>query len=125
MTELSVENTLAPRVEFLRDVIGIRSDLLIKTLRKKPQLLTFSRESMSARIAFLQEWNMSATDITHVIARHPQILHYSVQSMSEHIRYLLHVGIERANIQRIIARFPQILSLDLKVSPHSSLSFCR
>lgn len=70
---------------------------------------------MNARVAFLQEWNMSMIDVAHVVTRHPQILHYSVQSMSEHIRYLLHIGIEKNNIRRVITRFPQILSLDLKV----------
>ena len=115
VAELSVENTLAPRIEFLRDVIGIKSELLRKTLLKKPQLLTYSQDTMSARVAFLQEWNLSATDITRVVTLHPQILHYSIRMMSEHIQYLMHVGIERSQISRMIARFPQILSLDLKV----------
>jgi len=121
VTELSVENTLAPRVEFLQDMLGIRKEVLRKTLLKAPQLLTYSQESMSARIAFLQEWNMSATDLNKVIVSHPQVLHYSVRSMSEHISFLLHVGIERNNIRRVITRFPQILSLDLKV-PSSNRS---
>lgn len=123
--ELSVENTLAPRVKFLQESIGIKSELLPKTLLKKPQLLTYSEQSMSARVAFLQEWNLSAADIARVVTLHPPILIYSIQSMSLRIQYLLHMGIERSNICRMITRFPQIFSLDLKGNLIPKLRYLR
>jgi len=125
VTELSVEKTLSPRVEFLRDTIGTKSELLQKTLLKHPHLLTYSEEGMSARVAFLQEWNLSADDIARMVTLHPQILHYSVQSMSMHIHYLLHLGIDRSSVQRIIVRFPQLLSLDLKANVIPKLRYLR
>eukprot|EP00210_Caulerpa_lentillifera_P009288 g8853.t1 len=125
VAELSVENTLKPRVDFLRDEVGIHPESLTKTLLKQPQLLTLSQESVSTRVAFLQEWGLTKNDIARMVMSHPQVLHYSVQGMMEHVSYLLHIGVSRTGVQRILTRFPQILGLDLEVNVMPKLKYLR
>lgn len=125
VAELSVENTLLPRVEFLQTEVGVQPESIRKMLLKKPQLLTFSQECMSTRVAFLQEWGLTPEDIARVVTIHPQVLHYSVEGMMEHVSYLLHVGVPRTGVQRILTRFPQLLGLDLKVNVVPKLKYLR
>ena len=71
--ELSVEDTLLPRVAFLRDTVGIAEENLGKVIMRLPSVLTYSEESMQQRIDFLLEAGLSPDDLAKAVTSHTQV----------------------------------------------------
>ena len=73
MLELSVEDTLLPRVAFLRDAVGVAEENLGKVILRLPSVLTYSEESMQQRIEFLLEAGLCQDDLAKAVTSHPQV----------------------------------------------------
>ena len=73
MLELSVEDTLLPRVAFLRDTVGVAEENLGKVILRLPSVLTYSEESMQQRIDFLLEAGLSREDLAKAVTSHTQV----------------------------------------------------
>ena len=73
MLELSVEDTLLPRVAFLRDTVGVAEENLGKVILRLPSVLTYSEDSMQQRIEFLLEAGLCQDDLAKAVTSHPQV----------------------------------------------------
>ena len=71
--ELSVDETLLPRVAFLRDTVGVAEENLGKVILRLPSVLTYSEESMQQRIDFLLEAGLCQEDLAKAVTSHPQV----------------------------------------------------
>jgi hypothetical protein len=71
--ELSVEDTLLPRVAFLRETVGVAEENLGKVILRLPSVLTYSEESMQQRIEFLLEAGLCQEDLAKAVTSHPQV----------------------------------------------------
>ena len=71
--ELSVQETLLPRVAFLRDTVGVAAENLGKVILRLPSVLTYSEESMQQRIDFLLEAGLSREDLAKAVTSHTQV----------------------------------------------------
>ena len=111
---LSIEDTLHPRIEFLKNEMYVPDVSLGKLFARHPQVLTCTEEMMRERAVFLvEECGLGAEELSHAVLAHPQILHYKIDSMRVRIDYLSSIGMLPEQIAASIARFPQLLSLSV------------
>ena len=117
--ELSVEETMRPRAEFLRAQLQLPEGALGKLIVRHPQILTCSEDMMGQRVAFLRAQGLGGAELARAVLAHPQVLHYKIDSMQERVDYLHSIGLAQAQVASAVARFPQLFSLavDANLAP--------
>lgn len=75
----SVQETMTPRVEFLRS-LGVSREGVAKMVTRHPQILHYKIESMLPRLRYLQSIGMSEEDIILCVSRLSQIFSLSVDN---------------------------------------------
>lgn len=73
MLELSVGDTLEPRVEFLRSSVCVPEDSLAKVLVRCPSLLTCTETQMQARVDFLRRSGVDNAQMAKAVVAFPQV----------------------------------------------------
>ena len=71
--ELSVEDTLEPRVAFLRQAVGLSQEAVGKVITRLPSVLTYSEDFMQQRIDFLLAAGLASEDLAKAVTSHPQV----------------------------------------------------
>lgn len=72
--ELSVEDTLEPRVEFLKKTVGVTAENIGKVITRLPSVLTYTEDFMQERVDFLRSTGLSDEEMAKAVTAHPQVL---------------------------------------------------
>jgi len=112
---LSIQNSLKPRVDYLRHELGIASEDLAKVITRNPAVLTFSVEDQIApRVEFLKGLGISHDNVAKLILRHPQTLQYSFEGIKEHVDFLSkECKMNEDEVAKTISRLNTFFSLSL------------
>lgn len=113
LLELSIPDTLTPRIRFLTETAGVPPTSIGKLITRHPQVLTCTEEGMSLRVAFLQSLGMDRSALGKAVLTHPQVLHYSVAAMEQRGAYMLSIGMSKEQLTAAVGRLPQLFSLDI------------
>lgn len=71
--ELSVEETLEPRVAFIQSAACVPDDSVGKLLLKSPSLLTCTQAQMQLRIDFLRRAGFDDAQMARAVVAFPQV----------------------------------------------------
>jgi len=108
--EYSSEQTLRPRLAFLREV-GVPGCLVAKVVTRAPMIMALSlQDTLKPRAEFLRsELQLPEGGLGKLIARHPQVLTCSEDSMKQRVEFLLQeCGLERDDAARAAMTHPQV-----------------
>ena len=70
--ELSVEDTLEPRVAFLKQTVGVADENIGKVITRLPSVLTYTEEFMQERVDFLRTTGLTDVEMAKAVTAHPQ-----------------------------------------------------
>ena len=73
MLELNVDETLEPRVEFLRTAACVPEDSIAKVLVRCPSLLTCTEAQMATRVDFLRRSGVDDAQMAKAVVAFPQV----------------------------------------------------
>jgi mTERF len=73
MLELNVDETLEPRVEFLRSAACVPADSIAKVLVRCPSLLTCTEAQMATRVDFLRRAGVDDAQMAKAVVAFPQV----------------------------------------------------
>ena len=71
--ELNVDETLEPRVEFLRSAACVPEDSIAKVLVRCPSLLTCTEAQMATRVDFLRRSGVDDAQMAKAVVAFPQV----------------------------------------------------
>lgn len=81
--ELHVEDTLEPRVAFLREQVGVAEENIGKVITRLPSVLTYTEDFMQQRVDFLRGAGLSDEELAKAVTSHPQVGCGTKQSRGE------------------------------------------
>lgn len=111
---LSVQKGLMPRVQYLKQEVGILAEDIPLVIQRSPAVLTFSVENqIQPRVDFLRDLGISKENVVKMLTRHPQMLHYSFEGLEEHLKFLGEIGMNDSEAAITVTRLSQFFSLSV------------
>jgi len=111
---LSVQKGLMPRVQYLKQEVGILAEDIPLLIQRSPAVLTFSVENqIQPRVDFLRDLGISKENVVKMLTRHPQMLHYSFEGLEEHLKFLGEIGMNDNEAAITVTRLSQFFSLSV------------
>ena len=106
-----------PRVQYLKQEVGILAEDIPLLIQRSPAVLTFSIENqIQPRVEFLRDLGISKDNVVKMITRHPQMLHYSFENLEEKLRFLGEIGMNDSETALTVTRLSQFFSLSVEDS---------
>ena len=114
---LSVQKGLMPRVQYLKDEVGVSAEDIPLLIQRSPAVLTFSIENqIQPRVEFLYDLGISKENVVKMLTRHPQMLQYTFENLEEKLKFLGDIGMDDNEAALTVTRLSQFFSLSVEDS---------